>query len=666
MHSPTGLGGSGSGSGSGGGGDSSSRELGLGIGTFSKGMGQLPSPPATASDAMSTGSGLTGVRDGSQNGSVDLDRRSKRSSGGDQVSTPTSTRFQVPIIERSSPSVIGSSPQASKRYSLQSTSSNGTAVAMPISASSRSGPTSPIEPLKLSSPAAYTFPRPNPSPNPNTSESDAATLKQSSDDSRACRPSTGKGKERERERSGSGDGDDPEARRAKRNRRAAELKEKNQRILDGINSNSTPLASPPPSQYSSSNDGSSPRQRPQTIRRSSTVGTMRSLLEDSQQPPSSATSSTLGLRGRASVDEFGFVEGSGSGSNTRKRSSTLGKMGERERERERESDRETERARRVRTLGHSSGALGSLGDSVDEGRWDSPTARRGVRDTSDELPPERSHSSMSRFRASDGARAGQKAEWLDREYERERARPSTSAGDSRDRDREIARSLRKLSSREDIDSLARSRPDVGDRRKESQVSSTLRQRPSLPLEFVQSAATRSSRPAPRLRAEQPSPVDTAHAASPRATSPRVSSPAFRDRASSQTAFTSNRSSRAESRLSRNADDPRTSFSGDGEARQPNSTTGLPLSRPARPGSWGRTKKGSAGSGSSSGVLPYHIASDRDQSDAERSLSRQKSLARIRTLSITESPSDREPSDRDDGAFSLSLRLLLGVVEETRD
>lgn len=208
------------------------RELGLGI-DYSRGHGALPSPPTTASDATSTGSGLTGANSGSQSGSVGS--ASGRAELPPPATTPTMRRFQVPTIEKSSPTVAGNSPRSaraspsgSKRYSLQSsTSSTGTAVA-PIRRGNSLRHSASIEPLNLTSSnhrptSSLTLPT---SPDVNSSESDAATLTHLSDDLES--PTRAKGKERER--SNSGEGEDSEVRRARRARRNAEAKERNQRV----------------------------------------------------------------------------------------------------------------------------------------------------------------------------------------------------------------------------------------------------------------------------------------------------------------------------------------------------------------------------------------------------------------------------------------------------
>lgn len=94
--------------------------LGLGAGAFSRGMGQLPSPPHTASDGASTASNTIRSRDGlgSEHGSggsaepkSERPERPPKSEARSSLSTPPKRRtlpFDVPSIERSSPTVAGS------------------------------------------------------------------------------------------------------------------------------------------------------------------------------------------------------------------------------------------------------------------------------------------------------------------------------------------------------------------------------------------------------------------------------------------------------------------------------------------------------------------------------------------------------------------------------
>ena len=289
--------------------------------------------------------------------------------------------------------------------------------------------------------------------------------------------------------------------------------------------------------------------------------TMRSLhLSEDRDRPSSASGvfNSPRLRTRESTDEFG-LSSLASGS-VRRRSSTLGK----------DKD-ESERARRVRTLGHR-----GLGDG-----------------------PERSYSSLSSYpvtEAGGGTRAS-RIDWLDREYDK---RASTSAGG--EREREIEKSLRKLSSNERILLLAQG--GESDDNRERELSAGARPRPSLPLEFVQPGSARSG--------------------SPQLPSPRVTSPALRERRTdSPTSLTPRRDS-------------------------------VSRASSGRPGSFSRPKKASTGSGStSSGILPYHA----DALESERaSLARQRSLARLRTQSLAEplQRSDTLRSERDDGSSFLTI------------
>ncbi|KAL8277615.1 hypothetical protein RQP46_010047 [Phenoliferia psychrophenolica] len=630
----------------------SSREHGLGIGMgpeFSRGQGQLPSPPTTASDATSTGSGLTGPNGGSQ-GSVGSSaarptRERDMTDPPPSSSTPgaapaTPRRFQVPSIERSSPTVAGNSPRSSKsdsptkRYSLQSSASSSSNANTVISPSSlrRSGSLrSEIEPLVLSPPSpthrrtsasANLLPATLPSPDPSTSESDAATLKQGSDDTGS--PTRSKGKEREREKSLDTEMDESEMRKARRARRATEAKERNernQRILDGINQNGGSTPTSPPSSAPASSNGSSPRKRPDTVRRSSTVSAMRSLQlsEDSRSAIFDSSPSSRALRTRASTDEFGLASGSGS---VRRRSSTLGKIGEGG------SGGESERARRVRTLGHA----GVGRDSLDATR--SPVGGGAAKKPwiNDDLLPQRSYSSMSNY--PDGAGAGSRSsriEWLDREYVR-RNSSSTPTPDAAPqeptavhREREIERSLRKLSSNERIalQSESSADEDAQSRQREisqtSATSSASRPRPSLPLEFVHPTRSASTRTPAR-----------SGTSSPRAHSPRVTSPAFRDRdrTDSPTPYSANR---------------RESFS-----RASNRTSS----------SGGNRTKPRAGSGSTSGILGYHLDSGEAEREHERASIARRSISRLRTQSLAEPLPNGEGgrSERDD-VFHNGLRTL---------
>ncbi|KAI5481813.1 hypothetical protein MNV49_000090 [Pseudohyphozyma bogoriensis] len=246
----------------------------------------------------------------------------------------------------------------------------------------------------------------------------------------------------------------------------------------------------------------------------------------------------------------------------------------------------------------------------------------------------RSYSSMSTYASMEGA---EQPAWLDREYDR--TRPMTSVGDVRDRDAEIAKSLRKLGGRNELPTISSGR----ERRhsvanpaesKESRGSSG-RQRPAIPVEFVQQRSD--------------SPPNSSYDDFSRSNPEPMSATRAR-RLQSQ----------SEASGSRLVDQGR-----------PASAAGLP-SRSERNGTWDRVKRGSTGSGSigsGSGILPYKIDRGGETSSESRQKEkedndRRKSASRMRALSILSSrESDSSKGDKDD-VFQNGLRKLDSAKRES--
>ncbi|GAA5926614.1 hypothetical protein JCM1841_003182 [Sporobolomyces salmonicolor] len=537
-------------------GSSTPEPLGLGIGGFARGLGQLPSPPRTASDG---GSHAGGSRYGTvrSNGTEDsLATAQSGESGGHSPNKPERppksdarrsvtgtpprrTRPGIPMIGRTSPTVAGSSDNTPARPTSTARLSRRISLASLGRAASPT-PSSPLNSSKArTSLGSGTF-------SGEGEDSDASAVKMSDSASSSMTLREGlagvEPRRRLRARTVSGGanellGDEsPEKRRERQSRRASELKEKNQRILDSINSHILPLVSPPPSQESTSNpdatDDDSPLYRTVTPQRSSTSSTIRDLaegrrsvdpssglslrhrsdstwLEDNRDDPSRRTSLESTLRTSASVDEFGVNYGL---NGSIRRSSTLGNLAE---------ERELNTDRRARTAGYRSGGRSPL-----SGRMSSLSLRNR-----DDPLSERSMTSMSNYPSTaDDGRAVRRSDLVGSE----RTRAASSIGDTRQRDNDFAVGMRRLASREFVRSPRdRSQSDatgLPDRPSAlSTLSPSLRNRPGLPREFMQSPSTRpSTRPSSTLAGldleptASPSTHDRLH--STRLTNPRTASP----------------------------------------------------------------------------------------------------------------------------------------------
>ncbi|GAA5872628.1 hypothetical protein JCM1840_004858 [Sporobolomyces johnsonii] len=485
--------------------------LGLGIGGFARGLGQLPSPPRTASDGgshagssrygtvRSTGTedSLATTQSGESGGdSPNKPERPSKSDARRSVTDtpPRRTRPDVPMIGRTSPTVAGSSdntpvrPTSTARLSRRISLASLGRVASPT-------PSSPLNSSRTrTSLTSDTF-----SGEGEDSDASAVKMSDSASSSMTMREDLGGVEPRRRLRartvSGGADGllgdETPEKRRERQSRRASELKEKNQRIL--------PLVSPPPSQESTSNpdtpDDDSPLRRTVTPQRSSTSSTIRDLaegrrsadpssgpsprrrsnstwLEDNRDEPSRRSSLESTLRTSASVDEFGVNYGP---SGSIRRSSTLGNLAE---------ERELDTGRRARTAGYRSSGRSSL-----SGRMSSLSLRNR-----DDPLLERSTTSMSNYPSTTvEGRAARRSDLVGSD----RTRAASSISDTRQRDNDFAAGMRRLASREFIRSPRdRSQSDAtglpDSPSAPSTLSPSLRNRPGLPREFMPSSLTRPS------------------------------------------------------------------------------------------------------------------------------------------------------------------------------
>ncbi|GAA5951794.1 hypothetical protein JCM10213_001107 [Rhodosporidiobolus nylandii] len=511
--------------------------------SFAKGLGQLPSPPHTVSDAGSaSGSGRFGTVRSNGTDLTSATSSSGGSGGGDSspskpqrppksearqgslVTTPTKSKGTIPLIGRTSPTVVGSPAPAGRagEASLLSSPRRRT-------------------PLQRDTFAAEAGEGEGDSSAEAGDVSGASTTPTRGDDSLVGEP-----KRRLRARTAS-DGAESvlaaageEERRRERRRRNDTLKEKNQRILDSINrspsssSDSIPtLANSPP-----------PPRRPSTLRRSSTSSTLREIAEgrspsrqadDDWLPGQTSTSSSHDtwleddrrpLRPVASVDEFGSIAGAGS----MRRSQTLGNLAAEERERIRPSQAQ----------GYRSTTSSRASHSLSLSRTD-PL-------------PERSMTSMSSYPSLSSLQGSLRRSEL---VGSDRTRSASAFGDTAERDRELAQGMRRHASRELLAS-PRERTmsemsrfatvgggggtgDLPDSPSYATSAASLRNRPALPREFLSSLSPTVNHTPSRLssarsdldfgtpspshtRASSPGLSSTSAVARERYASPRTSSP----------------------------------------------------------------------------------------------------------------------------------------------
>ncbi|BGP32298.1 hypothetical protein JCM10296v2_004079 [Rhodotorula toruloides] len=269
-----------------------------------------------------------------------------------------------------------------------------------------------------------------------------------------------------------------EQRRERRNRRAEELKEKNQRILDSINSSSA-----------SGIAGG-------TLTRSSTASTIRdmangqALLADERFSPAQGQDTWL-EDNRASFgrrDEFGRYQDSGRRSESVSRSRTLGDLDAAGRENGRASALE----RRSQTYGNRSGAALCLTTPLDDPHQ-SPL-------------PDRAATSFSNYTSTGTSSTPYRTPRRSELFGSARTRAASAFGGTAERDEAIQRSLRNLASKEALMSSAERRRV----RSESKVEggsggSTGRNRPALPREFLPDRTP--SRAATSLGTSRPAPLD---------------------------------------------------------------------------------------------------------------------------------------------------------------
>ncbi|GAA6011778.1 hypothetical protein JCM10207_004241 [Rhodosporidiobolus poonsookiae] len=462
-----------------------SEPLGLGIGGFAKGLGQLPSPPHTASDGGSNadtsarfntvGSSTTTATNGSAGSSGDSPSKPHRppkseARRGSSATATTPTKGKpappIPTIGRTSPTIAGSPAQAAR----------------PPRSESPSPLTSPPRRVPL---AHDLFAEQEPEQEGDVSGASTTPTRDEL---------AGGTKRRLRARTSSSGaeellGDDAERRRERRSRNASALKEKNQRILDSINSQNSPSR---PSSASA-------------LRRSSTSSTIREIaagqaraasrygwFEDDEEPRRAA---------RAGTDEFGALDGDGSV----RRSQTMGNLAGESSHRDLPLRSQTAGSR---SYSRASGAARNRSADLD-------------------ALPDRSMTSMGSYPTLDERRAARRSDFVGSE----RTRAASAFGNTAERDRDFAAGMRRLASRELLTSpRERTRSDAAagagaavddalpDSPANASQSPSLRNRPGLPREFLASPSARLS--------SRFSHADLASPSSPSAASPSTSSPRF--------------------------------------------------------------------------------------------------------------------------------------------
>ncbi|GAA5863488.1 hypothetical protein JCM8547_007260 [Rhodosporidiobolus lusitaniae] len=475
----------------------------FGLRAFAKGLGQLPSPPHTASDGGSVGGGHrfdTTRSNGTAGTSSSGDSPNKphrppkseaRRGSGAASTTPTK---KIPTIGRTSPTVAGS-PAPARRDRGEAKAVEADELVSPPRRSV----------LEREFFEEKTGDREEDGQE-NTSGEAGDISGASTTPTRESSGVVGEPRRRLRARTassggggGSGDelltGEEAERRRERRSRNASALREKNQRILDSINSLSPSSSSTSLDQVG---DLSPPRtHRSSTIRRSSTSSTIRDIAEGQSSlhdeewqaiaGASSGGSNTATwldenrrrVRPSPSVDEFGVSSSKASIS----RSQTLSNLDD-DRFGQRDSPLRS-RTQGYRSSGHtslSSFRNGLAGDEDDE---------------QEERLPTRSMTSMSSY-PSGGNSFSHRTPRSRRSdlVGSDRTRAASAFGDTSERDKEIAAGMRRLASREVLRS-PREREPLPDSPAYARESATasLRNRPALPQEFRSSpsaSATSSS------------------------------------------------------------------------------------------------------------------------------------------------------------------------------
>ncbi|GAA5951548.1 hypothetical protein JCM3765_005966 [Sporobolomyces pararoseus] len=470
--------------------------LGIGSGNFSRVVSGLPSPPPTNSDE---GSNEGGSRYGTIRTSEEDRGGSRdeiRSDGSGNVSpykpdrppkserrttwTPTKEGAELPNIDSASPAI-----------NLNSNSSSQ----LPDSVQES-------EPFRRS--ASVSSFRRSTSPSPRSSLPPSASLRsinQYSNDGYASDAMEElqdglvgvEPRRKLKARTASIDAEsrldtvDAERRRERQSQKANELREKNQRILDTINSQLGPHSSPPASSRGASPSPSSEFSLPsRTVQRSSTSSTIRNLaageddLLQGTLPNFSTYGSTdedeprqVGLPQNENLEEFGLPS-----ETSMRRSATVGDVSA--------QDGGFEMDRRARTSGFQSRPRTSL-------------LRQAVNDDgtiSSQIPlPDRSATSLSSYPSTIERIRARRSDLVGSE----RTRAASSFSDTRQQDQDFSEGLRRLASRE----LLRTPRDRSKSQLEALDSpspATLRNRPALPSEFrhsPSSSSISSSRITPR-------------------------------------------------------------------------------------------------------------------------------------------------------------------------
>ncbi|BGO99849.1 Cell wall surface anchor family protein [Rhodotorula toruloides ATCC 204091] len=288
-----------------------------------------------------------------------------------------------------------------------------------------------------------------------------------------------------------------EQRRERRSRRAEELKEKNQRILDSINSSSAS------------------RIAGGTLTRSSTASTIRdlangqALLADERFSPAQGQDTWL-EDNRASYgrsDEFGRYQDAGARSESVSRSRTLGDLDAAGRE----NGRALALERRSQTYGNRSGTALRSTTPLDDPHQSSI--------------PDRAASSFSNYASTGTSSTNYRTPRRSELVGSARTRAASAFGGTAERDEAIQRSLRNLASKEALMSSAERRRV----RSESKVEggsggSTGRNRPALPREFLPDRTP--SRAATSLGTSRPAPLDLDLTASASTRGDDASSPSY--------------------------------------------------------------------------------------------------------------------------------------------
>ncbi|GAA5988762.1 hypothetical protein JCM5350_002929 [Sporobolomyces pararoseus] len=473
--------------------------LGIGSGNFSRVMGGLPSPPPTNSDEGSN-------EGGSRYGTIRISEEDKagfrdevRSDDSGKASplkpdrppkserrstwTPTKEDVAFSNIDRASPTISLTSSSSTR---LPDSSQETEPFRRSASVSSFQRSTSPS--LRSSLPPSASLRSIDRHDNGGY-VSDA--MEELQDGLAGVAP-----RRKLKARTASSDAEvrletaDAERRRESQSQKANELREKNQRILDSINSQLDPLPLSFASNRGASPSPSSDFNHPtRTVQRSSTSSTIRNLaaaeddLLQGTLPNFSTYGSTdedeprqVGLPRRVDLEEFGMPADS-----SMRRSAMVGDVSA--------QDGGFDLDRRARTAGFQSRPRTSL---LRQALDDDDTISR-------QIPlPERSATSMSSYPSTIERIRARRSDLVGSE----RTRAASSFSDTKQQDQDFSEGMRRLASREllrtardrsksQLEALDSPSPASQSRSNDNASPATLRNRPALPSEFRHSPSSSS-------------------------------------------------------------------------------------------------------------------------------------------------------------------------------